>query len=540
MTGVDVGTRPDPVLSSPEQQHRTPVRTISRNHGWAVGFALALVVLWSVLAVIDAGGKGTVPAPWTVVHGLWADRSLYPAQIQSTVAEALEGVLIAGVAGVVLGSIFELWPWTAIVLNGPAITLVCVPALVWAPLLAIVFSPHAAKVGLAALAAFLPILIGTMTGLRSADPQAVEVVRVFGGSRLDELWRVRLRAALPLMTAGFRVAVPGAILGATIGEFVGGNQGLGIFMVEAVRQYLPARVWGAGAVVTALGVIGYVATGWIGRQFATPTAARTSAPLVLRGASTHRVLAPLGRLVLGVAVTLGAWRFVIVADHLDSFFAKTPASVWHFMTSTGPVDDSRTTIFTALGQTGPGVALGIVLGLTIGIALAVACVADRRVESMLLPPALALQSVPLQAFSPVLVLIFGRGLIVILVISVIISFFPTVALTTAGLRHVPAESLDVLRGCDASPWQVLTTLRLPAAIPSIFASARIAIPSSILGVLVAEYLATSTGIGHVMVVAQSESEYSLLWSTATVMTIISVVVYLSLTGAERLAARRFG
>jgi sulfonate transport system permease protein len=105
---------------------------------------------------------------------------------------------------------------------------------------------------------------------------------------------------------------------------------------------------------------------------------------------------------------------------------------------------------------------------------------------------------------------------------------------------VAPQSLDVLHGLHASEAQVLTKLRLPAAIPALFASARIAVPSAILGVLIAEYLATSTGIGHVLSVAQSESEFSLLWATAAVVTLISAAAYAALGAGERLAVHRFG
>lgn len=524
-----------PVPSSPE-----PARPAAAGRRWQLILALAVFVAWSLLAVTDAGGRGTIPTPWSVVARLWDDRSLYPAQIGSTVAEAVEGLILAGVVGVVLGAAFELWPWVGAVLNGPAITLVCVPALVWAPLLAIAFSPHAAKVGLAAIAAFLPILVGTMSGLRSADPQALQVITVFGGSSFDELRKVKLRAAVPLMVAGLRVAVPAAVLGATIGEFIGGDRGLGIFMVEALRQFMPARIWGAGVVVTALGIAGYALVGRLGQRWIPPVTVTTSGPVLqLRraGGSTWRGAI---RVVLAVAVTVGAWRLAIIVWHLNSFFAKTPSAVVHFLLTQGPADDSRATILQALGQTLPGAGLGILLGMAVGVAVAVACVLDRRVESTLLPLALVLQSVPLQAFSPILVLIFGRGLTVILVISVIISFFPTVVLTSSGLRNVAPQSLDVLHGLHASETQVLTKLRLPAAIPALFASARIAVPSAILGVLIAEYLATSTGIGHVLSVAQSESEFSLLWATAAVVTVISAAAYATLGAGERLAVRRFG
>lgn len=179
-----------------------------------------------------------------------------------------------------------------------------------------------------------------------------------------------------------------------------------------------------------------------------------------------------------------------------------------------------------------------VRGLAFGLAMAMLCVSNRTAESAILPVALILQSVPLQAFSPIIVLVVGRGLTVVLVISVIVSFFPTVVLATNGLRQVSDQSLHLFHGANASPLQILVKLRLPAALPSLVAAAKIAVPAAVLGVLVAEFIATGNGIGHTLAFGQATSSFDLVWASAAAMTVVTVLAYTLVNGLERLVNRR--
>ena len=98
-----------------------------------------------------------------------------------------------------------------------AIAVYCMPLLAIGPILQIVLSGEGPKITLAALSVFFTTLIATMLGLRSADPASLELVHVFGGGTWDSLRKVRVRAALPALLAGLRIAAPAALLGAIIG-----------------------------------------------------------------------------------------------------------------------------------------------------------------------------------------------------------------------------------------------------------------------------------------------------------------------------------
>ena len=120
------------------------------------------------------------------------------------------------------------------------------------------------------------------------------------------------------------------------------------------------------------------------------------------------------------------------------------------------------------------------------------------------------------------------------------SFFPSFVTVAQGLRSTPTAAVDVLRVYNASSWTVLLKVAAPGAVPHLIESARLAIPRALLGVILAEYLALGTGVGGLILEARGRLEFSLLWSVAVVVTLLSVLAYSGVSVAERWARHRFG
>lgn len=137
------------------------------------------------------------------------------------------------------------------------------PIIAVAPILQVALSGNQPKVALAALAVFFTTLISTLLGLRSADRAMLDLVRVYGGGRMAELRKVRAKAALPSIFTGLRIAAPAAVLGAIVGEWMGGQQGLGIAMVASEQSLQIARTWGLAIVSAGVGGLAYAATSLI-------------------------------------------------------------------------------------------------------------------------------------------------------------------------------------------------------------------------------------------------------------------------------------
>jgi ABC-type nitrate/sulfonate/bicarbonate transport system permease component len=239
-----------------------------RHLGGALGVA-TLLVLWEIFALTVFAGHHVVPTPVSVLRRLWDDRSLYPHNLSTTLSEAAWGWLWGNAIALALAAVFVLAPTVEAALLKVTIAVYCLPIIAIAPILQIVFSGNKPKIVLAAISVFFPTLIGALLGLRSADRTSTDLIRSYGGNRWHVLVKVRLFAALPSTFAGLRIAAPAAVLGAIIGEYVGGNAGLGIFMVNSEQALDVPRTWGVALVAAALAGVGYGLTALAGR-LATP------------------------------------------------------------------------------------------------------------------------------------------------------------------------------------------------------------------------------------------------------------------------------
>lgn len=178
-----------------------------------------------------------------------------------TVLSAMTGFFVALALGIVLGVAIAssqtvdriLYPWLVISH--------AIPKVVVAPLM-LVWVGFGLKSGIIFVIffTFFPIVVNTVIGLKSADPDLLYLVRSMGASRLEVLWKVKLPNGLPSIFAGIKVAATLAPVGAVIGEFVASNKGLGYVLIQAVGSMSISLAFAAVVLVSAFGVlIWYVA-----------------------------------------------------------------------------------------------------------------------------------------------------------------------------------------------------------------------------------------------------------------------------------------
>jgi len=230
----------------------------------AVG-TVALLAVWELLALTVFHGHQVVPTPVSVIRVFWNDRRLYPTNVTTTLSEAGWGWLWGNGAALVLAAAFVLAPAVEASMLRVALAIYCLPIIAIAPILEISYGGNKPKIILAALSVFFPTLIGALVGLRSADKASTDVIKAFGGNRWHVLVKIRLRSAVPSTFAGLRIAAPAAVLGAIIGEYVGGTAGLGIFMINSEQALNVPRTWGIALLAAALAGVGYAVTGLVGR-----------------------------------------------------------------------------------------------------------------------------------------------------------------------------------------------------------------------------------------------------------------------------------
>jgi sulfonate transport system permease protein len=512
--------------------------------GATLGIAAVLIV-WELLAVFVFEGKHIMPTPLGVITGLWDNRELLRLNAGITIAEAAQGYLWGNLLAIGLALMFVLIPPVEAALLRLAIASYCMPIIAIAPVLNIVLTGDRPKVVLAALSVFFTTLIGMTAGLRSADRTSLDMVRAYGGTTWSALVKVRIRASIPSLFAALRIAAPAAVLGAIIGEYLGGTHGIGVAMINAEQSLDVTRVWSLALFAAALAGLGYAITGFVAK-LVTPWAregATSGVPALVAGprrSPAYRAARSLLFLAVSIGVTLLVWIAFIKLFHLNSYFAKSPADVWNYLTKGSAAGANREQLWKALVTTLRDASLGYVFGTLLAVLLAMAVVTYRSVESTFMPVAVVLRSVPLIAMTPLIALALGRGLVSVTVIAGIVTFFPTLVNVVQGLRSAPADAILLMRAFNAKELTTLMKVRVPSALPSLFSSARIAAPGALLGAVLAEWLSTGQGLGYLMLESSTESMFATLWSGVVLITVASVIIYAVVGVIEVPVLKRFG
>jgi len=234
---------------------------------WAPGAGgiVGLLVVWQVAGMTIWRTSGLVPPPTDIVRQLVADGwSFYWPNMVTTLREAALGWVWGNVLAIGLAVLFVQVPLAERALLKAAVTSYCLPIVAIGPVLATLYSGDTPKVILAALSVFFTTMIGAIVGLRSADKTSIDLIHSFGGTSWTTLTKVRIRSCLPSLFAGLRIAAPAALLGAMIGEYMGGENGLSIAMINAQQSLETARTWGLALVATALAGVAYAITAVIG------------------------------------------------------------------------------------------------------------------------------------------------------------------------------------------------------------------------------------------------------------------------------------
>lgn len=250
-----------------------------------------------------------------------------------------------------------------------------------------------------------------------------------------------------------------------------------------------------------------------------------------------RILSPL---LVSVVVGLCLWYAVVDLFSFSPYVVKSPSQVWTFLVSAPEAAANRSSVLQPLGTTLGDGAYGFFFGMLAAVLAALAFVTAPAVERTFMPLATLLRSVPLVTMTPLIVLIFGRGVGGIAVIGGIVVLFPALVTIVHGLRSAPPHAVDVVAVYGGGSRSVLTKVALPGALPYLFAAARLSVPSALVGALVTEWLATGQGIGGVILNDIGAFGYLHLWACVIVLTSVSVVLYTLLGAAETFVLSRMG
>jgi ABC-type nitrate/sulfonate/bicarbonate transport system permease component len=255
---------------------------------------------------------------------------------------------------------------------------------------------------------------------------------------------------------------------------------------------------------------------------------------------TKAVLMRLLTMVLSIALILVVWQLFLEIFGIDPFIGRGPLDVWDFLTTGQIGADARQQLWDASVTTLTDAGIGLFAGASVAVICALVFNLAPSTESTFMPMAIVLRSVPLVAMTPLITLIFGRGLLAVTVISGIVTFFPVLVNVSLALRSAPKAAIDLCHAYGADAATTLRKVQIPTALPALFASLRIAAPLALVGALLAEWLSTGHGLGYLMLQAGSLSNYNLLWSATALVTIYSVVIYSIIAAIEKIALAKYG
>jgi NitT/TauT family transport system permease protein len=232
--------------------------------------------------------------------------------------------------------------------------------------------------------------------------------------------------------------------------------------------------------------------------------------------------------LLGVAVMLALWQVYVSAFGVNRIVLP------------GPLDIGRAAVANwslLMRETWPTFlesVLGFALAVVIGIPVAV-CVASSRVLNLTLYPILiATQSVPKVAVAPIILVWFGLGLQSKLVIAFLVAFFPIVVDTATGMRATPAGLLELARSLRATSLQIFMKVQFPAALPSIFAGAKVAVTLAVIGAVIGEFVGSLNGLGNLLLSANSQLDSPLAWAALVWLSVLGIVLFAAVVAVERL------
>ena len=247
--------------------------------------------------------------------------------------------------------------------------------------------------------------------------------------------------------------------------------------------------------------------------------------LLAPGAGLARVVLPP---LLAAALALALWELWVRARDVQAYLAPAPSAVARALADDPSryIEAGSVSLLHALG--------GLALGAGAAFLLAVVMAHSRPLERALYPLALLVKVTPVVAVAPLLLIWFGFNAWPKVVVAGLITFFPMLVNAVTGLRSVDPAAHDFLRALDASRWQVLWKLRLPASLPYVLAALRISVPLSLIGAVVAEWFAADSGVGQIIVIANAELDTPVLFAAIFVLGTLGV----ALTGAVALIERR--
>ena len=220
-----------------------------------LGFSMILIFIWEVIVRLAWIEAFILPAPSMVLNALVTTMDIMAEHILATLFTSFIGFSVAILMAIFIGIVMDKFFVVRRALYPLIITSQTVPIITLAPLFAMWFGfGYLPKIAIVVLVCFFPITISLLEGLASVDRDLLNLLISMGAKPLDIYKIVKLPATLPNFFAGLKISGTYSIMGAVVGEWVGGKKGLGVYMMRVRRSFATDRVFATIMVIVALSI----------------------------------------------------------------------------------------------------------------------------------------------------------------------------------------------------------------------------------------------------------------------------------------------
>ncbi|MEM7539008.1 MAG: ABC transporter permease [Chloroflexota bacterium] len=229
---------------------------VFREYAPTLVLLVILVGLWEFMVIWREVPNWILPTPSAIVQALWNNIGILTPHVGQTLLEVGLGLGCAIIIGLGLAALLDVSPWLRRAVYPILVTSQTIPILALAPLLVVWFGfGIMPKILIVVLFCFFPVAINTSDGLNAADPEYIDLLRAMGANRY-QIWRkVRLPASLPYFFSGLRIAATYSVVAAIVGEWVGAQQGLGIYMLRSANAFRTESLFAAIVISSVLSLL---------------------------------------------------------------------------------------------------------------------------------------------------------------------------------------------------------------------------------------------------------------------------------------------
>jgi NitT/TauT family transport system permease protein len=232
-------------------------------------------------------------------------------------------------------------------------------------------------------------------------------------------------------------------------------------------------------------------------------------------------------IIVVLAVLVVVWEMSVRIFGIRSFLLPAPTVVISDIID-NPLFFGKQSLYT-LYVTSVGFLIALVGGILAAIAIVSSSFIDRTFYTLLV----ATNSIPKVALAPLFVIWLGTGGAPKIAIAAIIAIFPIVINTTAGLRAIDNDMIDLARSARAPRRDIMLKVRFPNALPSVFAGAKIGISFALIGAIVGEFVAGEQGLGYVILTSQATFNSTRAFAAILVLGVLGTIMFFIIEAIER-------